>query len=121
VRALITCVSGAALLVTATSGVGAHAFLDRAEPRVGATMRVAPRAVRLWFTGDLEPAFSWLRVTNEAGERVDRGDAAVDAAERTLLRVSLGPLAPGRYTVVWRVVSVDSHVTEGDFTFRVAP
>jgi len=51
---------------------------------------------------------------------VDRGPAQVDAASRTLLRVPLKPLAPGTYRVKWRVLSVDTHVTEGDFTFRVA-
>jgi methionine-rich copper-binding protein CopC len=33
--------------------------------------------------------------------------------------VTLPPLAPGTYTVIWRVLSVDSHITEGRFTFRV--
>jgi methionine-rich copper-binding protein CopC len=37
-----------------------------------------------------------------------------------VLRVSLPPLEPGRYRVTWRVLSVDTHVTEGDFTFEVA-
>ena len=38
-----------------------------------------------------------------------------------MLRVTLAPLAPGTYRVVWRVLSVDTHVTEGDFTFTVVP
>jgi len=38
-----------------------------------------------------------------------------------LLRVSLPVLPPGAYRVTWRVLSVDAHVTEGDFTFDVAP
>jgi methionine-rich copper-binding protein CopC len=38
-----------------------------------------------------------------------------------MLRVSLPALPAGRYTVAWRVLSVDSHVTEGTFSFRVAP
>jgi copper resistance protein C len=37
------------------------------------------------------------------------------------LEVSVPALAPGRYRVVWRVLSLDTHVTEGDFTFDVAP
>ena len=36
-----------------------------------------------------------------------------------LLQVPLKPLRPGTYRVKWRVLSVDTHVTEGDFTFRV--
>jgi len=30
-------------------------------------------------------------------------------------------LKPGKYKVVWRVTSVDTHVTHGDFTFDVSP
>jgi methionine-rich copper-binding protein CopC len=33
----------------------------------------------------------------------------------------LKPLTPGVYTVTWRAVSVDTHVTTGDFKFTVAP
>jgi methionine-rich copper-binding protein CopC len=35
--------------------------------------------------------------------------------------VPLFPIGPGRYTVKWRVLSVDSHVVEGEFVFRLAP
>jgi len=88
---------------------------------VGSTVRTAPADVKLWFTERLEPAFSRVEVVNEAGERVDRADGAVDPSNPRLLRTTLVPLAPGRYRVLWRVVSVDSHVTEGDFAFRLAP
>ena len=110
-----------ALLLTGAAGAGAHAFLDRADPRAGSTVKVPPAQVRLWFTESLEPAFSSLRVVNEAGRRVDKGDSQVDPTNLRLLRVSLPPLPPGTYKVIWRVLSVDSHVTEGDFTFRVTP
>ena len=110
-----------AVLLAGVAGGGAHAFLDRADPRVGSTVRTPPAQVRLWFTESLEPAFSSVRVVNEAGQRVDRGDSQVDPADLALLRISLPALAPGTYKVIWRVLSVDTHVTEGDFTFRVAP
>ena len=100
---------------------GAHAFLERAEPRVGSTVRTPPAQVRLWFTEQLEPAFSSVRVVNASGEQVDKGDAHVDPSAPKQLRISLSPLPPGTYKVIWRVLSVDTHVTEGDFTFRVAP
>jgi methionine-rich copper-binding protein CopC len=115
---------GAAVALTALlleAGVAwGHAFLERAEPRVGSTVKAPPSQVRVWFTEALEPAFSTLEVVNQSGDRVDRGPAQVDAASRTLLQVPLKPLAPGTYRVKWRVLSVDTHVTEGDFTFRVA-
>lgn len=110
-----------AVLLWGAAGAGAHAFLDHADPRVGSTLRTPPVQVRLWFTESLEPAFSSVQVRNEGGQRVDKEDSQVDSSNLTLLRISLPPLLPGSYKVIWRVLSVDSHVTEGDFTFRVAP
>jgi methionine-rich copper-binding protein CopC len=96
----------------------AHAFLDRAEPHVGSSVSSAPRQVSLWFTQNLEPAFSGAEVRDAAGARVDQG-ARVDPANRGVMRISLKPLRPGSYKVHWRVLSVDTHTTEGTFSFQV--
>src|SRR5207247_1714028 len=109
------------LLALGAAAAGAHGVLDRTDPRAGASVKLAPSQVRLWFTGALEPAYSRVRVLDAANNRIDLGDGAVDDANRALLRVSVPALAAGRYRVVWRVLSVDSHVTEGDFSFTVAP
>jgi methionine-rich copper-binding protein CopC len=111
--------AAAALLVASAGGAAAHAFPERAEPRVGATIRSAPAEVRIWFDGNLEPAFSRVSVARSVGERVDRGDSRVDAADRRLLRVSLLPLVPGLYRVSWSVLAVDGHRTQGDYTFTL--
>jgi len=105
-------------LVLATADARAHASLDRAEPRVGSTVAAAPRAVSLWFSQNLEAAFSSIEVRNSAGARVDQGKARL-GGERNVLQVGLKPLAAGTYRVHWRVLSVDTHVTEGTFTFQV--
>ena len=113
------------LVATLTACVGArvqaHAFLDRAEPRVGSVVKVAPTEVKLWFTEEIEPAFSSVKVLDATGGQVDRNDVRVDSSERAVLRVSLKPLPAGAYTVEWRVVSVDTHDTNGSFAFRVLP
>ena len=112
---------GLATLLTFASETFAHAFLDHAAPAVGSTVRTAPAAISAWFTQELEPAFSTIKVLDANGNVVAASDKAVDPADRTLLRVPVPALPPGTYRVVWRVLSVDSHVTEGDFTFVVAP
>ena len=84
-------------------------------------MLAAPAELKLWFTEEIEAAFSTVKVLDAQGRRVDKADARVDLADRSLLRVSLATLGPGVYTVEWRVVSVDTHVTQGDFTFHVGP
>jgi methionine-rich copper-binding protein CopC len=113
---------GAGLLVSlllAATGASAHAFLDRAEPRVGGKVHTPPAQVTLWFTERLEPAYSRVKVVDGNGRQVDKADGTVDATDPRVLRASLTPLSPGTYKVIWRVLSVDAHVTEGDFTFRV--
>jgi methionine-rich copper-binding protein CopC len=94
----------------------AHAFLDHAEPRVGSTVQTAPRELLLAFTQDLEPAFSAAEVRDANGNRVDRGKAKVSGS---LMHLGLKSLAPGSYKVQWRALSVDTHTTEGTFSFRV--
>ena len=99
-----------------------HAVLERAEPPAGAVVRAAPSEVRLLFSEAVEPAFSRVQVVDQAGRRADAGAARVDARNGRLLRVALQPgLAPGSYRVVWRVVSVDTHVIEGSYGFVVRP
>src|SRR5712671_6446100 len=101
------------LLLLVTGEATAHALLDRAEPRVGNTVATAPREVTLWFTQKLEAAFSTVTVTNAAGQRVDTGKPRVSGNQMT---VSLRSGAAGTYHVTWRVLSVDTHTTDGSFT-----
>jgi copper resistance protein C len=108
----------AACLIASTAA-RAHAFLDHAVPAVGSTVAKSPTKVTLWFTQDLEPAFSSATVTDNAGERADNGRITIDPHDKQEMHVGLKPLAPGEYTVRWHVVSVDTHRTEGDFSFTV--
>jgi methionine-rich copper-binding protein CopC len=94
----------------------AHAHLDRAEPRVGSTVPSAPREVTLWFSQNIEPAFSSAEVTDANGIRFDQGKAQI---EGNVMRLGVRPLPPGSYRVHWKVLSVDTHTTEGTFPFRV--
>jgi methionine-rich copper-binding protein CopC len=105
-----------ALLLLASGAATAHAFLDHAEPRVGNTVATAPHEVTLWFTQKLEPAFSSITVTNAAGQRVDSGKARVNGNQ---MSIALRPGGNGTYHVIWRVLSVDTHTTDGNFAFQV--
>ncbi len=73
----------------------------------------------MWFTQQLEPAFTTATVTDKSGNSVDSGAAQVDAKDQTELRVPLKPLPPGTYSVAWHALSVDTHTTTGHFTFTV--
>lgn len=97
----------------------AHSLLVRSQPGRGATVARAPERVRLWFSERLEPAYATASVWNEAGKQVDGRDATVDQNDPVLLSVSTPRLGPGRYTVRFRVLSVDGHVVESTYTFTV--
>ena len=113
---ILTFAISALLIVTAGTTAEAHAFLDHAEPRVGSTVPTAPRELVLSYTQNLEPAFSSVEVNDANGARVDLGKPKIDAST---MRVGLKPLAPGTYRVRWKVLSVDTHTSEGSFTFHV--
>src|SRR6478672_13956877 len=104
------------LLLLASGEARAHALLDHAEPRVGNKVATAPREVTLWFTQKLETAFSSITVTNSAGQRVDTGKPRVSGNQ---MSVSVRSGGAGTYRVNWRVLSVDTHTTDGNFTFQV--
>jgi copper resistance protein C len=114
-----TIVSLFLIVLTGAARVEAHAFLKDAEPSVGSTIQTSPGDVRIRFTENIEPSFSTIKVFDAAGKQVDKRDVHLDRSDRALLHVSLPRLGAGIYKVVWRVVSVDTHVTNGNFTFRV--
>ena len=102
-------------LVLGSASAHAHANLERASPRVGSTVASAPGQVTLYFSQNLEPRFSKAEVRNAAGARVDQGVSV----SGSVIRVSVKTLPPGTYRVTWRVLSVDTHTTEGSFSFHV--
>lgn len=106
----------ALVLVSATAAANAHAFLDHANPLVGSTVHAAPHDVSLSFTQNLEPAFSSVEVTDASGARVDQGKAQISG---NTMRIGLKSLPAGSYKVRWHALSVDTHTTEGSFSFHV--
>jgi copper resistance protein C len=98
-------------------GSRAHAFVDHTEPAVGSQIHSVPTQVNVWFTEKLEPALSKIQVFDPSGREVDKRDVKMDQSNAALMTVTLSELKPGKYKVVWRAVSVDTHVTTGNFTF----
>jgi copper resistance protein C len=114
---LIGLLTAAMLALPATAL--AHAFLDHADPKVGSTVEKPPEKIKIWFTQQIEPAFSKIEVDDSSGKQIDLKDTHQDPDDKTLLIVSVPALADGEYKVIWSVVSVDTHHTHGDFKFTV--
>ena len=109
-------------VIAATVRVEGHAFLVRAEPRVGSKVNKTPTEVRVWFSEAVQAGASSIKVFNVNGKEVDKKDTHSDRANPAVLCVSLIPaLTAGSYKVVWSVTSSDTHVTDGDFHFEIVP
>ena len=116
---------GVLLLVVIALGLRAqpvlgHALLASSDPAANATMATAPPTVTATFTEPPDPRLSSIHVLDASGASRTTGPAVPIAAGSTSMRVPLGPLADGVYTVAWRTVSaIDGHVAAGSFAFSV--
>lgn len=107
-----------AAVATMPAMASAHALLVHAEPGAAAVLKSAPREVRLEYSEQLEPSFSSVSVTDAGGRSVEDGAAKAAGAVMT---AKLKAVGPGEYRVHWIAVSVDTHRTEGAYSFTVAP
>ena len=112
----------AGALCALASPVLAHALLQRASPRVGSIVKAAPADIRLEFSEAVEPVLSRIGLRDAHGAAVGLGPPKTAPGAANILTAPItAKLASGVYKVEWRVVSTDSHVTAGDFSFTVKP
>lgn len=97
----------------------AHAYLVKSVPAGRATLFSSPGKIQLWFNERLEPKYSSASVYDPDGKRVDADDDQVSTEDPKRLSVALKQLPAGRYTVKFRVLSVDGHVVEQSFPFTI--
>ncbi len=115
----ISLLVGASALVALAGPAAAHAMLESALPRVG-SIAAAPSELQLSFSEVIVPMLSTVTLNDERGGRIALGELYNTANSRRTLHVPIPTrLQPGRYNVHWRVVSADSHVTQGGYAFRV--
>jgi methionine-rich copper-binding protein CopC len=108
----------AAIFALSASPAFPHSTLIRSNPQADAVLQIAPREVAIFFSERIQGARSSIIVEDASGSRVDNGDSSVDANGR-VLRVGLKNLSDGAYNVTWRARSVDTHDSEGRFSFQV--
>jgi copper resistance protein C len=97
----------------------AHAHLKAASPAADAVVTSTPSEVTLDFSEEVEPKFSSIEVDDAKGARVDKGDVHVAPDNAKHLAVGLKPLEPGTYKVIWRVLSTDTHKSNGSYSFTL--
>lgn len=106
----------ATLFVLPASPASAHTELTGSFPADKAKV-AAPSAVSLAFNESIRPGLVTVNVADAGGEKWQAGKAKVD--QGTVSQPMKPDMAPGKYTVSYRVVSEDGHPVSGSLTFTV--
>lgn len=102
-----------------TSPALAHAMLVKAEPARRAALAKAPVQVRLWFNEEVEKDYAALTVLDEGKRPLTEVIPQISADDPKSIVLPLSELPPGKYTVKFRILSVDGHVVDSSYDFTV--
>lgn len=109
---------GTLLIWSTPLPVGAHAFLEHAEPRVGHRVVTSPSMVRVWV--DLALVGGRIRIENAAGQEIASNPNGLSSQDPYLLEIAIPqPLPDGDYHVYYEADDVHGHLTPGDYMFSV--
>lgn len=107
-----------ALMVGASTAF-AHAHLEQATPAADSSASDV-KVLRLQFSEGVEQAFTKVAVSHD-GAPVALSSVKTEPADKKVLIVTPEqPLASGQYEVKWNAVSVDTHKSNGEYSFTVS-
>ena len=108
-----------AIAISYSIAAWAHSFPEQETPSAGQKVASPPSEVVIKFDAPIEKLFAKLEVTGADGANQAIGAPQVsDDGIRLSVKVPL--LKPGDYQVKWAVVCIDTHHTQGSYTFTVA-
>jgi hypothetical protein len=100
--------------------VEAHPTLKSADPAAESVTVGEPSAIKLTFSEGVISKFSSVELKDQGGKKIPTGKLATNPKDQKELVVALQvPLKAGTYTVIWNVVSVDTHRVHGTYSFKV--
>ncbi len=103
------------------SSVFAHAHLKSSTPAAASSV-TAPNELRLVFSEGVEAAFTQVKISKDGAPLEVKSLATEGADKKTLIVIPAAtPLRAGEYKVEWHAVSVDTHKSEGSYSFKVSP
>ncbi|VVQ21501.1 copper homeostasis periplasmic binding protein CopC [Pseudomonas fluorescens] len=116
-KKVLTTLALLASLSTVTS-VFAHAHLKSETPAANSTVS-APQELRLVFSEGVEAKFTKVTITGDGTTVAVKSIETAPGDQKTLIVTPEKPLATGKYKVEWHAVSVDTHKSDGDYSFTV--
>ncbi|NJL17295.1 MAG: copper resistance protein CopC [Nitrospira sp.] len=97
----------------------AHSQLVKAEPPRRAVLTKPPTQVRLWFNENIEGDYASLVVLDAKKQPISDVKPTLAPDDPKSIVLPLPELAPGKYAVKFRVLSVDGHVVESSYDFSI--
>ena len=106
-------------LLFISSAALSHAKSVSSDPAPRSVVNRSPESITILFNQQLEPAYSTIVVTNSSGKLVTEKAAVVDLKNNKRLILVLPNLIPDKYTVSYKVLSLDGHVVKSTYKFRI--
>lgn len=115
-------IAGLAVLILAAGllhpgPADAHAIVLESVPAPGAEIPGPTLDVMVQFNNRVDPARSQLILERPDGSAAPLAIQPQRSEDR--LEAVVEDLAPGGYTLIWQVLSVDGHVTRGTLPFSI--
>ena len=117
-RLLTVLVAMLAVAAALAPSAVAHSVLIATEPGNDVVVPESPDQVVLEFNEAVDASLGSVRVIDGQGNQVESGEVTQPVATEVAVGID-SELAPGTYTVAWRVVSADSDPISGAFVFHV--
>lgn len=106
-------------LLFQVNSVMAHATLVKSDPPRRASLSTPPKQIQLWFNEKIEGSYASVMVLDSNKKSITDNNPEVVLDDPKSVVLSIPEIESGRYTVQYRVMSVDGHVIESSFDFSV--
>ena len=103
----------------AASSAHGHAIVTKTTLEEKPILADTATSVTLYFNSRIEPGFSRVILVDKT--RKERTLEVTPGEKGDSLTAQLPALAAGMYTLRYRILAIDGHVTEGLLRFRVQP
>lgn len=106
-------------LLFQANSVMAHATLVKSDPPRRASLSTPPKQIQLWFNEKIEASYASVAVLDSNKKSITDNNPEVVSDDPKSVVLNIPEIESGRYTVQYRVMSVDGHVIESSFDFSV--
>ena len=106
-------------LLFQVNSVLAHATLVKSDPPRRASLSSPPKRIQLWFNEKIEGSYASVTVLDSKKKSITENNPEVVLDDPKSVILNIPQMEPGRYTVQYRVMSVDGHVIASSYDFSI--